>query len=182
MNYLRIRQIELQKGFTALEFVLVMIIVAVIAAAAARYYIQALDNMRRMAVQTQANNFRASLMTLRSQWLISRLQRGGDESLWNEQVVFFTPQGWPANTDKNLSAEVNNQTAFECWQLWSVIFPGQVATIDGVSEAGAGDYHVSYAGKTGCRFEYFTGVEQNHYFDYNLSTGELVVEIPATAN
>ena len=168
------------KGFTILELVLVMVIVASLMAVASSYYVQILAGMSKEAVRTQANYFRAATTTLRSQWFINRVNAEIKPYLWLGREVFLTSQGWLANSDKMLLSGANNQTVFECWQLWKVVFKGeQTVTMDGVNEQVIGDYHVSSLSGKGCRFELSINDKKNSlegpHFDYFLADGRIEV-------
>lgn len=161
-------------GFTLLEFVLVLIIFAVLLGVASGYYIQLHSTMKVESVKTQANNFRAAVSTLQSQWLMNRLHTKQRPYVWGEKTVYLTEQGWLANTHALMSAAADDQTAYECWQLWQAIFePGLRVTFDEVSQRGSGDFHaLSLSGK-GCRYE-LSGLDNGrYYFDYTLIDGRV---------
>lgn len=174
------------QGFTMLELVLVVIIITTLMAAASIYYVQVLTSMKKESVRTQANYFRAATTTLRSEWLINRFKDGKSSYRWLDQEVFLTNRGWLANSDKMLSAKANDQTVFECWQLWQAIFQtGSTASMQGVSKRGDADYHIYSLSGEGCRFELLHSVKRDakaeshggHYFDYYLSDGRILVSI-----
>lgn len=165
-------------GFTMLELVLVIIILLALLGVGASYYMQLHAAMRAESIKTQANNFRAAVTTLRSQWMINRLEATALPYQWNDKVVYLTQQGWLANSDPLMSATEDDQTAYECWQLWRVVFnTNQQITFDGVGKKGAGDQHVSSLSGKGCRFEISNTDEAHHFFDYSLETGRVTLGV-----
>ena len=170
------------KGFTALELVLVMVVVASLMAIASNYYVQILAGMTKEAVRTQANYFRAATTTLRSEWFINRVNAQKKPYFWLGKEVFLTNQGWLANSDKMLLSGANDQTVFECWQLWTMVFKGeQKVTMDSVNEPVLGDYHISSLSGKGCRFELSINDKKKSsggtYFDYFLADGRIEVVV-----
>lgn len=164
-------------GFTLLEFVLVLIIFAALLGAATSYYIQLYSAMQIESVKTQANNFRAAVTTLRSQWLINRLKIHSRPYIWNEKTVYLTEQGWLANSNALMSAAATDQTAYECWQLWQVIFEHtQKVTFDEIAPQESGDWHTSSLSGKGCRFQLSNTGNSRNYFEYYLSDGRVVVQ------
>lgn len=163
-------------GFTLLEFVLVLIVSAVLLGTAAGYYIQLHKAMQIESIKTQANNFRAAVTTLRSQWMINRMDINERSYLWNDKPVYLTEQGWLANSHALMSAKDNDQTAYECWQLWQVIFNSvHKVTFEGGGVKKSGEQHVSSLSGQGCRFEISNTAEKDHFFDYFLATGQVSV-------
>lgn len=163
-------------GFTMLELVLVVIILLAILGVGASYYMQLHAAMRAESIKTQANNFRAAVTTLRSQWMINRLDITGLPYQWNEKTVYLTEQGWLANSDPLMSAKANDQTAYECWQLWRVVFNTNLrVTFDGVGKKKMGEQHVSSLSGKGCRFEISNTGDKHHFFDYSLETGRVTI-------
>lgn len=174
-------EIAKARGFSLLEFALVLVVVAVLLGMSASYYIQALEEMRRVAVQTQANYFRASVATLRSQWMIDKVHERSSEFVWLDQPVYLNDAGWAANSDAKLSPNYRNQTAFECWQLWKVFLPLEnMVTIDGVMAAAHGSYHVSVTDGGNCRYELIGDRNSRHMFDYFPVNGDVAVVTQST--
>ena len=159
-----------------------MVIVASLMAVASNYYVHILAGMTKEAVRTQANYFRAATTTLRSEWFINRVNAEQRSYLWLGREVFLTKQGWLANSDEMLLAGANDQTVFECWQLWTVVFKEeQAVTMDNVNEPVLGDYHISSLSGKGCRFELSINDEENSsvgpHFDYFLADGRIEVVV-----
>lgn len=181
------------KGFSLLELTVVIVIIGFLATASLQYYENILDDARRTGVETMASRFTASIALIRGQWIVeSSIKVKGDVSAtWHVDVdnvaVFLNEHGWPANTEGS-SPTSSDQSAEECYQLWQALFQNPAATtiasdkhtgsVEEKSKKGQERYHISQVNHHACRYELVGTDSEEHFFDYDLKTGTVLVTVP----
>jgi len=184
-----------QGGYNLLELVLVVTVISILAAAGAVYYGRVMDDARRTGVEVLAHRFTAAVALIHGKWILeysTRIKSGSTTSYRLEVEgleMFLNAHGWPANTDGQSTA-VGNQTAEECYQVWNAVLQNPaLATVEGRSSGDADDpqakgrqrYHISQIDGRICRYELLTQPMGTHYFDYNLRTGQVKINVPPLA-
>lgn len=185
-------EVKTQRGFTLLELVVVVCIIAILAAGGLVYYEKTMDDAKRTGVEIMANRFATAISLVRGQWIVeSSMQLEGKvpntyRVVLDQTPIFLNELGWPASTD-GVSARSNDQTAEECYQLWETIMQNPTTTtVEGRSgnlgdEKGMQRYHISASSPEACRYELITKPMGSHYFEYNLRTGQVKVTVPPLA-
>ncbi|GAB1266082.1 MSHA fimbrial major subunit MshB [Aurantivibrio infirmus] len=188
----RVKQ-NTQQGFSLLELTVVIVIIGFLATASLQYYEKILDDARRTGLEVMASQFTASIALIRGRWIVeSSIQvEGKVPATWHVDVdnvaIFLNEYGWPANTEGN-SPLSSNQSAEECRQLWMALFqnpmPVSVAKensntkSDNQSTKGEQRYHVSQVNHHVCRYELVGADNGEHFFDYDLKSGTVMVTAP----
>ena len=180
--------IYLRSGYSLFELIVVIVIIALIAAAGLKYYMDIRDEAVRTGLVTQARNFAAVIQGARAQWLsgdhpdIAPTQPGMKLAVnLDGNRVFVNERGWPANTSIELDSSSNSQTAAECYELWFALMNNpQAATVQGApgvgGKKGQQRYHIS-AIEGVCRFEIVSRPYAGSYFDYHLKTGKVLTNV-----
>ncbi len=92
---------------------------------------------------------------------------------------YLNENGWPANTSTSFSPSLTSQTAQECQQLWHSVFSNAPSSmIEGDSYNKSADYLISLKKNVICRYELAGKQEASYFFDYDVSSGEVVVVRP----
>jgi len=184
---------KFNKGFSLLELTVVIVIIGFLATASLQYYENIMRDARRTGVETMASRFTAAIALIRGQWIVeSSIKVGGDVSAtWHVDVdnvaIFLNENGWPANTEGN-NPTSTNQRAEECRQLWVALFqnPGGTTVaseksfgkVDEKNIKGKKRYHISQVNHHVCRYELVGADNGDHFFDYDLKTGSILVTVP----
>lgn len=179
-----------QRGFTFLELIAVVIIIAILASSGLVYYERALKDSRRTGVEILAHRFTTAVALVHGQWILQggRAQhRGGAAVLVDVDGVgvYVNEAGWPASTEGG-SVGIGDQTAEECHQVWQAVLQNPaLATVERSADDGDGRqakrnqrYHVSQVDRRTCRYELVTEPAGTHYFDYHVQTGQVVTTVP----
>lgn len=185
---------QLQQGFSFLELIAVVVIIAVLAASGLVYYQKALQDARRTGLEMLAHRFTAAVALAHAQWIIQggyNKARAGKRSTvdMDNVTVHVNEFGWPANTDGQ-AAGSGDQSAEECYQVWQAVLQNPaLATVEGrsnpqLSQAedprarGRRHYHISQLDGRICRYELVVETLGTHYFDYTLATGQVLITVP----
>ncbi len=179
------------RGFTLFEFILVVVVLSFLAGASTLYYSKTMDKARSTRVDILANRFTTGISLVRGQWLVeSSMQEKGVPKTWRVNVegtpIFMNQHGWPTNTD-GFNPDDGNQTADECYQVWNTVLQNP-PTADLVGEnykngspedmVAENYYRISSIDRHICRYELQTQLEDDYYFEYNLTTGQVKTTAP----
>jgi len=190
---------QAQQGFTLIELVVVILLIALLAAQALPRFLDATEQAQISALEGVAGGFVTGINIARAQWFVEGFQNGNDTSPANKvsinldgKIIYMNERGWPANTDPSSDASEDSQAATECVEVWvSVLQTAPAATtnpndrvnaryfISVLDQAGADD-----TGNTAdiCRYELIVNGEASaiptHYFDYDLADGEVTITKP----
>ena len=163
-------------------------VIALLASAGLKYYMDIRDAAVRTGLVTQARNFAGVIQGARAQWLAGAHPelaptKPGIKLTVNLDgtEIFVNERGWPANSSVELDSSSDSQTAAECYELWFALMNNpQPATVQGVlsigGKKGRQPYHISsFEGV--CRFEIVATPYAGSYFDYYLKTGKVLTTI-----
>ncbi len=187
------------KGFTFIELVIVVILLGLLAATALPRYLNVTDQAEVASLEGMAGGFSTAIAIAKAQWAAEGNSRGGPTTPsdkvavnYDGKIIYMNEFGWAANTNPNIDAAADNQTATECQEVWnSVLQSAPTSTINSdnrddvrffisVISGAANDV----AGNTGdvCRYELIVNQDANatatHYFDYDLVNGQVTPVTP----
>jgi prepilin-type N-terminal cleavage/methylation domain-containing protein len=170
--------IDRAKGYSLLEFVVVVVLIGLVAAKGLKYYGQAIDDSRRVGIEALARNFTAAAAGIHAQWLIAGKKSGGRTIDMDNVLIYINKNGWPAGTKKTDKASAN--PALNCYQLWQALLQNPTpATVEGIEKRGRRPYHISSMENGRCRYELVAASGVTHYFDYALESGQVFINVPS---
>lgn len=167
-----------ENGFSLFELVIVLIVLAVLLHFSIPYYSDVVDDSKSKTVKFQAGTFSRAVENLHGQ---AKLGDGHSVEV-NGLKIRMNEYGWPANAGSNTSAKLANQTALECQQLWNGVFKNAPATVLLKNEKAPdahpqADFGVNFINGRICRYELLRKGDERFFFDYDLKTGEVAVQI-----
>ncbi len=163
-----------EKGFSLLELIFVIIIIAFLLFIGSEVYLSEIENSKRETLLFQANTFSRTINNLRATALIHQSK---SVDLDNKKI-YLNEKGWPANTKVNLSAKSWDQTSEECQQLWFALYERPPESILNINEKKSSSlYFISSINGRICRYELLRKEEGAYFFDYHLDTGEIKTSI-----
>ncbi len=176
-----------QSGYSLFELIIVVVVIGLLAAAGITYYLELQEEALHAQLKTQARNFAGAIQVVRSGLMLQQHPEKIPTEPGNKlgvdmdgTLIYVNELGWPANSSPELDSSSDTQTAAECYQLWYDMMNNPLpATVQGSDNYGGSqaNYHISVK-ETSCRFELVLQSELSYYFDYNLKTGKILVNLP----
>lgn len=164
------------RGFTLIELVVVIAILAILAAFALPRFAQLSEEAHRSNVKATAGALSAGVALAKAQWVTNGLTDIADdiEGFGNDDVD-VSADGWPVSVDGE--NDPANITADRCVGLWEALLQSNAPS---VATSGNADYLVS-ATAPECTFTYTLdgqdGTATAKEIVYNASTGEVSTNV-----
>ncbi|WP_096087585.1 type II secretion system protein [Agaribacterium haliotis] len=159
------------KGFSLLELIVVVCLIAILFAISVRFYIPQIEDSQRKTLNFQAAVFKRSVDNIHA---LSALQGGRSYTLSDGTRYYLNQWGWPVSSN---ALEVNPRrrvSDLSCRSLWLGLF-SQVEA--GTEQATLDQFIASAASRRSCRYSLSRTKEALYFFDYDIKTGKLSISI-----
>ena len=156
-----------QAGFTLIELILVVSIIAVLMATSMRYYTVLLEDAQKSGVKMLAGRFASVTSQLHLKWVI---EGKPTQIALDDATILFNQNGWPMGAitpyiDEELDA---------CQQLWEALFKNSSELPDYLPTDRRGvQYWTSRPQMGVCRYQLVMKDSNQHYFDYFALSGRV---------
>ncbi len=162
-----------QQGFTLIELVVVIAVLAILASFALPRFAELADDAHRASVESAGGSYIAAVNLVRAQWLangvrapVTNLQGYGEP----DNVIDTSADGWPTGVNGN--NDPLGMTASECNALWQELMNTNSITASTISGS---DYLTSVVAGD-CRYTYQATVDGYH-IEYDPETGQVYTEL-----
>ncbi|UZE95780.1 pilus assembly FimT family protein [Alkalimarinus alittae] len=162
---------EKHKGFTLIELVVVIAILAILSAFAIPRFADMADEAHRSSVEASGGALVSAVVLVRSQWLAKGNSVAVDDlEGYGDETIDTSVDGWPTGVGGNNNPGA--MSAAECQNLWIKLLQSSAPS---VSTAVGSDYLASTFGGD-CRYTYQRDTSGN-YVQYDPDTGEVITVI-----
>lgn len=160
-------------GFTLIELVVVIAILAILASFALPKFTEISDDAHRSAVEAAGGSYTSAVALVRAQWLangvrtaVQNLPGYGEPN----NVIDVSIDGWPAGVNGNTNP--TGMTAAECNALWD-----ELMTTNSLSAStSVGEDYLTTVNGGDCRYTY-QATADGHNIDYDPETGAVFTEL-----
>ena|GEM_PF-1307532 len=166
-------------GFSLFEMTIVLIVMSILLYSGSKYYFSSIEDSKYSVIKFQAATFSRTVSNLYGQAQVQGLQ---SLDLMGT-IIYMNEKGWPATANTKTSLKTWDQSPEECELLWHGIFNNAPSTVvaGAVIDSRKKNHHdfkvYSINGRI-CRYELMRKQEGRYFFDYDLSTGEVIVFSP----
>ncbi|MGB3620433.1 MAG: prepilin-type N-terminal cleavage/methylation domain-containing protein [Ketobacter sp.] len=168
---------DASRGFTLIELVVVIALIAILAAVALPRMLDTYDNAHEAAVFGVGGAMASAMILVRSQWVANggSLAVDGVDGFGNDDIA-TSSDGWP--TDAGMAAGSSHSAVLDsperCVRLWRGVLVANAPSVSSSSGSGA-DYLVDTVSGN-CRFTYQRS-DRGSNIIYNARTGEVITTI-----
>ena len=161
------------QGFTLIELVVVIAILAILSAFALPKFAELSDSAHRSSVEAAGGGYVSAVNLVRSQWLangvhtaITDLPGYGEP----DNVMDVSIDGWPTGVNGNTNPSA--MTATECNAIWGALMTTSSLTASTV----AGQDYLTTLVAGDCRYTYQPTAD-GHFIEYDPNTGDVHTEL-----
>jgi len=164
-----------QQGFTLIEMVVVITMMAILSASAIPRFLGMEEAAKAIVVETVATNFQASVQLSRIKYHTTGLRGGAqDLRLWgnNENtlgLIDINPNGYPSKHSLGGSGSLHTQNKADCQSLWEALLETNLVIGDNPDSA---DYLAEFQSPALCLYKLHE--DPALFFTYNTHHGKVV--------
>lgn len=171
-RYVKHENIERDKIF---ESLIIFSIISVLIYVGVNYYTKPIASSQVSIIEHHAGIFSRMVLNIHAVGVsLKKSQVTISDSVFN-----LNENGWPANTEGNMSPSIRNQTDRECQQIWESIFanaPSSELIVNAYKKKVG--YVISLNKNVICRYQLARKQEGSYFFDYDVSSGAVTVFRP----
>ncbi|MFL1484808.1 prepilin-type N-terminal cleavage/methylation domain-containing protein [Marinobacter sp. LN3S78] len=160
-----------ERGFTLIELVVVIAILAILAAFALPRFTSLSEQAHASSIQGTAGALSAGVALVKAQWVANGTTTATTDVVgFGDDDVDVSDDGWPisAGSDANSTTMTNDR----CVEVWNALLQSNAPTVSTGTDT---DYSAS-AGTTICTYTYQLDGEGST-ITYNADNGEIVTTI-----
>ncbi len=156
------------KGFSFLELLLVIVIIAVLIALGFRNYANQIDKSKIETLRFQAATFMRMVQHVHAYGVST----GANSVYLVDKTIYLNEYGYPANTSAEVSSLSRDQTDHGCAEIWRAFFSTIKQTKENKKPA---DMNIRSIENRFCRYDLRPDQTGSYFFDYYFKTGNVLI-------